>query len=231
VRSQEAEFLEACKAGDESTVRAMVAQAPSLTTLRADTGETPVMAALYRGHQGIVDALVEAGAPLDVFAAAALGRGDVVEAELVKDSKAIDNRAYDGWTALHLAAFFGRTPVVKLLIERGANLLALSTNSISNTPLHAAVAGGRVESALALIEAGSDVNAPDGGGHTPLHIAAEGGYIPIVEALLHRNANPHAVDAEDRTPLARAAARNHSAVIDLITLSGSTINPPSAAES
>jgi ankyrin repeat protein len=198
VRSQEAEFLEACKAGDESTVRAMVAQAPSLTTLRADTGETPVMAALYRGHQGIVDALVEAGAPLDVFAAAALGRGDVVEAEIVKDSKAIDNRAYDGWTALHLAAFFGRTPVVKLLIERGANLLALSTNSI---------------------------------GHTPLHIAAEGGYIPIVEALLQRNANPHAVDAEDRTPLARAAARNHSAVIDLITLRGSTINPPSAAES
>jgi len=166
-----------------------------------------------------------------VFAAAALGRGDVVEAELVKDSKAIDNRAYDGWTALHLAAFFGRTPVVKLLIERGANLLALSTNSISNTPLHAAVAGGRVESALALIEAGADVNAPDGGGHTPLHIAAEGGYIPIVEALLQRNANPHAVDAEDRTPLARAAARNHSAVIDLITLSGSTLNPPSEAES
>ena len=86
------------------------------------------------------------------------------------------------------------------MIERGANLLALSTNSIGNTPLHAAVAGGRVESALALIEAGADVNAPDGGGHTPLHIAAEGGYIPIVEALLHRNANPHAVDAEDRTP-------------------------------
>ena len=59
MRSQEAEFLAACKAGDESTVRAMVAQAPSLTTLRADSGETPVMAALYRGHQGIVDALVE----------------------------------------------------------------------------------------------------------------------------------------------------------------------------
>ena len=54
---------------------------------------------------------------------------------------------------------------------------------------------------------------------------------PIVEALLRRNANPHAVDAEDRTPLARAAARNHSAVIDLITVGAERLNPPSAAES
>jgi ankyrin repeat protein len=81
------------------------------------------------------------------------------------------------------------------------------------------VAGGRVESALTLIDAGAGVNAADGGGHTPLHIAAEGGYLPIVESLLQHGADPHAVDAEDRTPLARAAARNHAAVIDLITLS------------
>ena len=110
MRPQEAEFLEACKVGDESKVRAMLAQAPPLTTLRADNGETPLMAALYRGHQAIADSLVEAGTPLDVFAGAALGRGDVVEAELVKDSQALDNRAYDRWAALHLAAFFGRTP-------------------------------------------------------------------------------------------------------------------------
>jgi len=70
-----------------------------------------------------------------------------------------------------------------------------------------------------LIDAGAPVNAPDGGGHTPLHIAAEGGYVPIVESLLQHHADPHAVDAEDRTPLARAAARNHTAVIDLFTLS------------
>jgi ankyrin repeat protein len=84
--------------------------------------------------------------------------------------------------------------------------------------MSAAVAGGRVEAALALIDAGSDVNAPDGGGHTPFHIAAEGGYIPIVEALLRHGADPLAVDAEDQTPLSRAAARHHDAVVDLINL-------------
>ena len=212
------EFLDACKVGDEAKVRAMLAQDPALAGMRAPSGETPVVAALYRGHMSIVDALVDAGAPLDLFAAAALGRQEVVEARLAEDPAGLSRLSYDGWTPLHLSAFFGHAPVAALLLAHGADINARSTNSIRNTPLHAAVAGGRVETALALIEAGADVNAADGGGHTPLHIAAEGGYVPIVEALLRRKADPHAVDAEDRTPLARAAARNHAAVIDLITL-------------
>jgi ankyrin repeat protein len=219
LRPEALEFLNACKVGDEAKVRAMLAQDPALADLRAENGETPVTAALYRGHQAIVDAVLNAGAPVDVFTAAALGRGEVLEARLDENPEALNAFSYDGWTPLHLAAFFGRLPIVTFLIGRGADLSARSSNSINNTPLHAAVAGGRVESALALIEAGSDVNAPDGGGHTPLHIAAEAGYVPIVEALLRRHADPHAVDGEDRTPLARAAARNHAAVIDLITLS------------
>jgi len=213
------EFIDACKAGDEATVRAMLSQDPSLASGRAPTGETPLIAALYRGHQAIVDLLVDAGAPLDIFTAAALGRVDAAEARLQEDPTSVRQESYDGWTPLHLAAFFGHPAALTLLLQRGADLNAISGNGIRNTALHAAVAGGRVEAALALIEAGAGVNAPDGGGHTPLHIAAEGGYLPIVESLLQHGADPHAVDAEDRTPLARAAARNHAAVIDLITLS------------
>jgi len=213
-------FIDACKADDRDRVQGMLAKDPALAGAQASNGETPVMSALYRGHMEIVDALVAAGAPLDLFAASALGRRDIVEARLAEDPSGVTRLSYDGWTPLHLAAFFGQVEAAELLLAHGAGINARSINAIYNTPLHAAVAGGRVDSALALIEAGAEVNAADGGGHTPLHIAAEAGYVPIVEALLRRKADPHAVDAEDRTPLARAAARNHTEVIDLITLNG-----------
>jgi ankyrin repeat protein len=212
------ELIDACKVGDLERVRSLLDTDPSLAGGRAASGETPVIAALYRGHTAIVQYLVKHEAPLDIFAAAALGRRDVVEERLQADPGSIGRHAYDGWTPLHLAAFFGETVVLLHLLAQGADVTVRSTNSIKNTPLHAAVAGGRVEAALALIDAGSDVNAPDGGGHTPFHIAAEGGYIPIVEALLRHGADPLAVDAEDQTPLSRAAARHHDAVVDLINL-------------
>jgi ankyrin repeat protein len=212
------EFLSACKAGDDGKVRAMLAEDPGLAATRAPGGETPVIAALYNGRMDVVDTLVDAGAPLDLFAAAALGRGGIVETSLAENPDGVNQRSFDGWTPLHLASFFGHPDVVEILLVRGADINARSANSMTNTPLHAAVAGGRVEAALALIDAGAEVNAADGGGHTPLHIAAEAGYVPIVESLLRRKADPFALDAEDRTPLARAAARNHAEVIDLITL-------------
>ena len=103
--------------------------------------------------------------------------------------------------------------------EVDSDLSGISRNSLANTPLHAAVAGGHTSVSLFLIERGADVHRADAGGHTPLHIAAEAGYLPVVKALLERGSDPHAVDAEDRTPLSRAAARNHAAVVDLINLS------------
>ena len=77
--------------------------------------------------------------------------------------------AYDGWTPLHLAAFFGRREAAERLLGAGAALNAKSTNSLSNTPLHAAVAGGRTDVALLLIQRGAEVNAS---GRGPAHAAA-----------------------------------------------------------
>ena len=129
-----------------------------------DSGETPVMAALYRGHHDlageIADAIVGAGKALDVFAAAALGRGAALDAALGNPG-VVNSYAYDGWTPLHLAAFFGRREAAERLLAAGAALSAKSTNSMSNTPLHAAVAGGRTDVALLLIQRGAEVNAAD----------------------------------------------------------------------
>jgi uncharacterized protein len=212
------EVIQAAKDGNAPALKQLLAADRSLANGRADSGETPLMAAIYRGHSDVVELLLKAGAGRDIFSASAVGNMEALEQALAADPASVSSVAYDGWTPLHLAAFFGRTAAAERLLAAGADLNAVSSNSLHNTPLHAAVAGGHLEVALWLIESGAAVNSSDAGGHTPLHIAAEAGYVPVVEALLSHGANPHIVDAEDRTPLARAAARNHHEVVDLINV-------------
>ena len=80
------ELIEAAKAGDVARARQILTASPAAASAPNAAGETPVMAALYRGHHDladeIADAIVAAGAPLDVFAAAALGRVEALDAAL-----------------------------------------------------------------------------------------------------------------------------------------------------
>jgi ankyrin repeat protein len=211
------DLIRAAKAGDAGRAVQLISEDPALAAARDASGETPLMAALYRGHQAVVDALVTHGVRLDVFAAAAIGQMDALETAL-QTPGTVNGFAYDGWTPLHLAAFFGQRRAAERLLASGADLNATSRNALQNTPLHAAVAGGHVDVSMLLIEAGAGVNVSDAGGHTPFHIAAEGGYVPVVKALLARGADAHAVDSEDRTPLSRAAARGHTEIVDLINV-------------
>ena len=124
--------------------------------------------------------------------------------------------AYDGWTPLHLAAFFGHREAAERLLGAGAALNATSTNSMQQ---YAAPRGGRRRPhrrRAAAHPARRRGQCQGLGRHTPLHIAAENGNAAVVESLLEHGADPHAVDAEDKTPLSRAAARNHAAIVDLI---------------
>jgi ankyrin repeat protein len=214
------ELIDAAKAGDGARVREILREAPAGAAARAESGETALMAALYRGHRDlaneIADAVIKAR-QFDIFAAAALGRLDDLAGDPLQPD-AVNSYAYDGWTPLHLAAFFGHRGAVERLLAAGAALGAVSHNSLTNTPLHAATAGQHTDVALLLIERGADVNARDSGGHTPLHIAAENGSVPVVEAMLASGGDPLAVDADDQTPLSRAAAKNHTAVVDLINV-------------
>ena len=86
------------------------------------------------------------GPKLDVFEAAALRRLDPLERLLKRSPKRATAFSKDGFTALHLAAYFGRPEAARLLLERGADVHARSGNSRLPTvksPLHSAAAGRR----------------------------------------------------------------------------------------
>jgi ankyrin repeat protein len=212
--SDAAALIESIKAGDTERTRAILAEDPRLGTQRVPSGETALMTALYRGQRDLARDIAANSQDLDVFAAAAVGDTESLRTAIGEGH--VNDIAYDGWSPLHLAAFFGQTDAATALLDAGAAVDALSRNSMRNTPLHAATAGGHTDVALLLVERGANVNVQDAGRHTALHIAAENGLADVVRALLNRGADPFAVDAEDRTPLARAAARNRNDIIDLL---------------
>jgi len=163
-------WLAICE-GDHAAVEAIVEQRPDLARGRTDEGLPWTLAAVYRGHPGVADLLLRHGAELDPFSAAALGRTDQLKVLLDRGEAVLQELSPDGWTPLHLAAFFGHRETAAMLIERGADTAARSKNEIANTPLHAAIAGGRAAVAELLVERGADVNAV-ANGLTPLDIAA-----------------------------------------------------------
>ncbi len=179
-------LIDAVKAGDVAAVKLIVEATPSLASGCLPSGESPVMAALYRGHSRVVDALIDAGAEVDLFAAAATGRNDDLRRAL-KAPGAVSGVAYDGWTPLHLAAFFGQLEAARLLLDAGADVHAVSQNSLTNTPLHAATAGKHPDVALLLLENGARSDAIDAGGYTPLQIATQNQLKTVVERITGQN--------------------------------------------
>jgi uncharacterized protein len=167
-----ASIFESIKAGDVDAVRAAVADDPSVAATRDDDGRSAVRAALYVHKQDIADVLLEAKPELDVFDAAAAGDVDRLTELLDGDPELAGAWSEDGYTPLHFAAFFDRGKAVRLLLDRGADVGAVSRNDMQVQPLHSAVAANSRDVAAALLTAGADPNAKQQGGFTPL-MAAE----------------------------------------------------------
>ena len=180
--SEIATLIEAVKAGDVAGVQGIVTANPALSSGRLPSGETPLMAALYRGHREVMRVLLDAGAELDVFAAAATGKVEALQSQIL-DTRNIGRRAYDGWTPLHLAAFFGHIDAARVLLDAGADVNAVSQNSLANTPLHAATAGKHSDVAILLLANGANAFAVDAGGYTPIQIAQQNELTEVVHAI------------------------------------------------
>lgn len=211
-------IFDAISTGDPARVRRKLAREPAALGERDENGLSPVMRALYEARPDIVEVLLDQGAELDLFEAAALGRTELVGKLVGRSKQRAREYSSDGFTPLHLAAFFGQTDAVALLLDRGAEIDARSKNTALRlvTPLHSAAAGHRTEAALLLLDRGADPNAEQPGGWTPLHQAAANGDLVLCKALLEHGAN-WAQMSDDRTrPLDFAIENRHHEVVRLL---------------
>ncbi len=162
--------------------------------------------ALYAGDVEKAQRLLPADEELSVFDAAAFGRVERLTSILAEDPSQAAALSDDGFTALHLAVFGNQAEAAQALLDRGAEVNALSGGNIARVPpLGTAAFARSVPLARLLLDAGADVNAQGEGGFTALHSAAQNGDAELVRLLLERGADPGLAAADGRRPADFAA--------------------------
>ena len=186
--------------------------------------DTPLVYAVRSGKMEVVKLLVEAGA--DVNAGqwpplpTAVGKENMAMVEYLIDHGADVDFNDDGWTLL-MESFSSGKEMVKLLIDRGADIHVQCKWTGGTGALHRAVRYGYRDITELIIQRGFDVNA---GPWTALHIAAETGRKDMAELLIQKGANVNVIGTRDRSPLYVAASRGNTNVAELLIANGANVN-------
>ena len=155
-----------------------------------------------------------------IMEAATSGDATKVQELLATNESLVNSYGDNGWTPLHLAAYFGHTHAAQILLHSGADLHARSKNTLDNMPLHAAVAGQRQDVVEMLLAGGADVNAAQEGSWTPLHEAADHGDLAMVKLLIAHGAGINARKDDGETARSLAARKGFRDVADYLRALG-----------
>lgn len=200
--------------------------------------ETPLHKACRHGYTDLVELLLKSDAKMDIlddegmmplYYTARWDRGPTMRALLDKDKSNIDCivREDNGWTALHVAAYYGHDEAVLILHEAQATL-DLRDNS-GCTPLLLATMRGHVkvmEKLLCDRENGySQLETQDDDGDAPLMLAAANGLLDGVHLLIEHGVDCNTRNKASRTPIIAASRwRNFAVVSALLKLERIEIN-------
>lgn len=210
--SADVDLFLALRAGDVDSIRRALAIDPARANARDAEGISLLLTALYHRQGELVEHLLGLVSALDAWECAALGRATDLLSLVTRAPSLLTARSPDGFTLVHLAAFFGHADIVEKLIRNGAPVDAVAKNPSLVRPLHSAVAAGSVRVVQVLLDAGAEPDAPQHGGWTPLHGAAQRGDADMIELLLRRGARAAVRSDDGRTPADLARAKGHEAI-------------------
>ncbi len=170
--------------GNLARVQELVTQRPELINepgVGNDFGgETPLAAASHTHNRAIAALLLASGAEHDLSTATFIGDRDRVVALLDADPGLVQS---PGIHNIPLLSFATDGALAKLLIERGADVRAMSRPPFQSSPLHGAARRGYVDVVEVLLASSADTTVQDYNGKTPPELVTS----PDVRAVFTRH--------------------------------------------
>jgi uncharacterized protein len=183
------EFFAAIHDDDLARVQQLLAADSALAHTRNKAGVSALMQARYEGRHEIANVLRTAVGDLDIFEASTLGDLPRLRALLANDRDLSKTYSNDGFTALHLAAFFSQPEAAEELLRAGADPNAVANNPMTVAVINSAAASGRADLVKMVLAAGGNPNARQMAGYTALHAAAAHDNVEMAQALLDAGAD------------------------------------------
>ncbi len=152
------------------------------------------------------------------------GRADIVEHWLNQvgfrpNDEFTSSFAGDKISGLFVASHTGRSDIVKLLVDAGADL---NQTWHGVTPLFQASQNGHTEVVQVLVKAGADLN-QTWNGATPLSQASQNGHAKVVQVLVDAGADLNQT-WNGATPLFQASQNGHAKVVQVLVDAGADLN-------
>jgi ankyrin repeat protein len=207
-------LFDAIKGGRVDEVRELIQNDASLKQAKDASGASAILAAAYNMKPDVVNALLELGAPVDIFEASVLGKVERIQEILTGNPARVSEHAPDGFTPVALAAFFSQPAAAKALIAAGADVNAAAKNPLKVQALHAAVAGRNLEIVRAILEAGGNPNAQQQAGFRPMHEAGGNANRALAELLLRHGADPSLTNDDGKSAIDLAREKGQAEFAD-----------------